>query len=193
MVLLGDTGLLWDSTKEEAKNLEKLGKKKYTTLLIDGAHENFDMLSKYPVTEWNGGKAQVITGNLIHLMRGELYNIGDKKVFVFGGGESLDREMRTPHVTWWEEEIPTVEEMQNGEENLKANDFQVDYIFSHEAPSGFRRFIDSGKYNLNALNVYLETLKEKTTFKKWLFGNYHVNKRVTSQAEAVFDSVIKLD
>lgn len=193
MVLCGDTGLLWDGSKAEQKNLEKIGKKKYTTLLIDGAHENFDILAKYPVTDWNGGKAQVISGSLIHLMRGQVYTIAGKKVFTFGGGESSDREMRTPHVTWWEDEIPTKEEMIDGVNNLDAVDRNVDYVFTHEAPSGFRRFIDSGEYNLNALNVYLEAVREKTKFTKWIFGSYHVNRRISSQCETVFDGVIKLD
>lgn len=193
MVICGDTGFFWDGSKDEQKSLQKIGKKKYTTLIIDGAHENFDLLAKYPVTDWNGGKVQVISGNLIHLMRGQVYTIAGKKVFAFGGGESSDRDMRTPHVTWWEDEIPTKEEMIEGVNNLNAVDRSVDYVFTHEAPSGFRRFLDKGDYNLDALNVYLEAVREKIKFTKWIFGSYHINKRISSQCETVFDGVIKLD
>jgi hypothetical protein len=193
IVVCGDLGLLWNGTKNELRDIEKLGKHKYGILFVDGAHENFDMLSKYPVTEWNGGKAQVLSGNFIHLMRGQIYTIGGKKIFTFGGGESPDREVRTPHKTWWDEELPTMEEMKEGIGNLVANGWQVDYIFTHEAPSGFRRFLESGEYDLNALNVYLECVREKCKYKKWIFGNYHINRKLSAGHEVVFDAVLKLD
>lgn len=193
IVICGDLGLLWSGTKEEYRNLEKLGKHRYGVLFVDGAHENFDLLSKYPVTSWNGGKAQIISGRLVHLMRGQVYTIGGKKIFTFGGGESTDRDMRTPHKTWWQDELPTMDEMKEGINNLVANNWQVDYIFTHEAPSGFRRFLEQGLYELNALNVYLECVREKCKYKKWIFGNYHVNKKITDEYEVVFDDVLKLE
>jgi hypothetical protein len=193
VVVCGDFGLLWNGTKDELRAIEKLGKKKYGILFVDGSHENFDLLAKYPVTEWNGGKAQVLSGNLVHLMRGQVYTIGGRKVFTFGGGESSEREMRTPHKTWWDEELPTMDEMQAGIGNLVANDYNVDYIFTHEAPSAFRRFLEVGEYDLNALNVFLECVREKCKYKKWVFGNYHINRRLSAEHEVVFDHVLKLD
>lgn len=193
IVVCGDLGLLWDGSKSELKNLEKLGKRKNGILFVDGAHENFDLLANYPVTDWNGGRAQVISGGLVHLMRGQIYTINGKKIFTFGGGESPDREVRTPHKTWWDEELPSMEEMQQGVENLVASSWQVDYIFTHEAPSGFRRFLEGGEYDLNALNVYLECIREKCRYKKWVFGNYHFNRRLSAEHEVVFDDVLKLD
>lgn len=193
IVVCGDLGLLWTGDKSELRNIKKLGKRKYNILFVDGAHENFDLLNSYPVTEWNGGKVHVLSGNFIHLMRGQVYTIDGKKIFTFGGGESADREMRTPHQTWWEEELPTMEEMEEGVKNLVDNNWQVDYIFTYEAPSGFRRFLESGEFELNALNVYLECIREKCRYKKWIFGNYHVNRRLSAEHEVVFDNVIRLE
>ncbi len=193
IVICGDFGMIWNGSKEEKKIIEKLSRKKYGILFVDGSHENFDMLSKYPVTDWNGGKAQVISGNLVHLMRGQIYNINGKKIFAFGGGESEDREVRTPHQTWWEEELPTMEEMQGGVQNLVAGGWDVDYIFTHEAPSAFRKFLEVGKYEMDALNVYLECIREKCKYKKWVFGNFHINRHLSNEHEVVFDKVLKLD
>lgn len=193
IIVCGDLGVLWTGDKNERKNVKKLGKRKYNILFVDGAHENFDLLYHYPVTEWNGGKVHVISGNLIHLMRGQVYTIDGKKIFTFGGGESVDRDMRTPHETWWAEELPTMEEMEEGVKNLVANNWQVDYIFTYEAPTGFRRFLESGEFDLNALNVYLECIRQKCVYKKWIFGNYHVNRRLSPEHEVVFDDVITLD
>lgn len=193
IVVCGDFGLIWDGSNSERKTIQKLGRRKYGVLFVEGAHENFDLLSKYPVTDWNGGKVQVISGNLIHLMRGQIYTINGKKVFTFGGGESLDREMRTPHKTWWEEELSTMSEMQEGVQNLVASGWNVDYIFTHSAPSAFRRFLEGGEYDLDALNVYLECIREKCKYEKWVFGNYHINRRLSIEQEVVFDGVLKLE
>lgn len=193
IVICGDFGLIWAGTKDETRSIEKLGRRKNNILFIDGAHENFDMLEKYPVSEWNGGKVQIISGGLIHLMRGQIYEIDGKKIFTFGGGESSDREMRIPHKSWWDDELPSEDEMKTGIKNLVDNDWQVDYIFTHEAPTAFRRYLEGADYSLNALNVYLECIRQKCKYKKWVFGNYHKNHSISQIGEAVFDGVIKLD
>lgn len=192
ILVCGDFGILWDGGREEKKELDRLGRQKYHTLFIDGAHENFDLLESYPVTEWSGGKAQIISGRLIHLMRGQVYTIGGRKIFTFGGGESPDRELRSEHRSWWPQEMPTEAEMAEGVRNLEANDWLVDYIFTHEAPTGFKRLLETGEDGLNRLNVYLERIHERCRFKRWIFGNYHVNKRLSGDTEAIFDQVVRL-
>lgn len=71
LIVCGDFGFLWDGGPKEEKNLKKLGSKKYQILFVDGTHENFDLLDSYPISDWNGGKVQQISGNLYHLMRGQ--------------------------------------------------------------------------------------------------------------------------
>ena len=72
------------------------------------------MLKEYPVTLWNGGYVQKITDSVIHLMRGQVFTIEGKKIFVFGGAESIDKEYRIPGVSWWPQEIPSFKEMETG-------------------------------------------------------------------------------
>lgn len=191
-IVCGDFGFIWDDSKEERKALKYLGERKHSVLFIDGAHENYDMLAKYPVTQWNGGNVQVINGGLIHLMRGQVYTIDGKKIFTFGGGESADREMRATHLSWWEQEMPTMEEMREGVNNLVKNNWEVDYILTHDAPSDFKKFL-GGNDSLNGLNVYLDEINKRCQYKKWIFAMYHRNKHISNTHEAVFDSVIKLD
>lgn len=64
--------------------------KSFTTVFVDGNHENFDRLYSYPVKEWNGGKVHEIRPSVLHLMRGEVFTIEDKKFFAFGGASSHD-------------------------------------------------------------------------------------------------------
>ncbi|WP_246361985.1 metallophosphoesterase family protein [Paenibacillus alba] len=71
VIISGDFGLIWNGDKEDQYWLKWLHKEKpFTTLFIDGNHENHDMLDAYPVEIWNGGKVHRINDSVIHLMRG---------------------------------------------------------------------------------------------------------------------------
>ncbi|MDR3552193.1 MAG: hypothetical protein P4L75_03630 [Clostridia bacterium] len=193
IVICGDFGLIWNGSEQERKIARSLGRKRYKTLFIDGTHENFSLLESCPVTEWCGGKVQVISQNLIHLMRGQVYLINDKRIFTFGGGESVEKEMRVAEKTWWAQEAPSRAEMEEGVENLEACGWQVDYIFTHEAPASLCRLFDSDFEEPNVLNVYLDQINKRCTFKKWVFGSYHRTKQMTGQHNVVFEGVLKLD
>ena len=68
VIILGDFGI-WDDSKREKYGLDWLEKKSFTTLFIDGNHENYDMLDAMPEKRWNGGKVHVIRPTVMHLMR----------------------------------------------------------------------------------------------------------------------------
>ncbi len=71
VIICGDFGGIWDKdreSKEEIFLLDWLDCKSYTTLFVDGNHENFDRLYTYPEEEWNGGKIHRIRDSVIHLM-----------------------------------------------------------------------------------------------------------------------------
>lgn len=192
VLVCGDFGMIWDDSPEEKKLLAKLGKSKHPILFIDGSHENFDLLGHYPVEQWNGGKVQAINDKVLHLMRGQVYTIDGKKIFTFGGGESEDKEMREPGTGWWPQEMPSTDEMREGIENLVANDWQVDYIFTYEAPSSVRRLLVPDTKELNAFHVYLDHVREKCQFVRWIFGNYHCNRRLSTSMDTLYDDVIHL-
>ena len=93
MIICGDFGGIWNyegKSKYEKNNLKRLEKMKFTTLFVDGNHENFNRLYKYPVINWHGGKVHKIFSSIYHLMRGEIYEIDDKIIFSFGGASSHD-------------------------------------------------------------------------------------------------------
>lgn len=50
------------------------------------------MLKAYPVEEWDGGRVQKITDNILHLCRGSLFEIAGRRIFAFGGAESHDKQ-----------------------------------------------------------------------------------------------------
>lgn len=52
VVIAGDFGGLWDGSQKDQYWLDWLNKKPFTTLFVDGNHENFDLLNTLP--EKNG-------------------------------------------------------------------------------------------------------------------------------------------
>ena len=93
VIICGDFGGVWDKGEESPRekwDMNWLEDKPFTTLFVDGNHENFDRLYTYPVEEWHGGKVHKIRDSVIHLMRGQVYEIDGKKFFTFGGAASHD-------------------------------------------------------------------------------------------------------
>ena len=82
--------LLYEESGEEEKILKELDELPFTVLFVSGNHENYDLLEAFPITEWHGGKVQLIFDSVIHLMRGQVYEIQSKKFFTFGGASSHD-------------------------------------------------------------------------------------------------------
>ena len=193
LIICGDFGFIWDGSKKEQRILKKLGKKRYNILFVDGCHENYDLLNKYEVKEWNGGQVRAISGRLMQLMRGNVYKLGDQKLFAFGGGQSDDIDIRRSANTWWKEEIPTVEEINYAMKNLEANGNIVDYIITHEPPAAFKDFLKIDTEQKSEMNTYFDTVKTSCNFKRWFFGKYHINKVIPPQYQAVFDDVIKIN
>lgn len=188
LIVCGDFGFLWDGGKKEQRQLKKLGSLPYTVLFLDGPHENYDRLSQYDITEWGGGRAQVIEGTLIHLLRGEAYTIEGETYFTFGGGESPEHDMRTAGSTWWEEEMPSEWEMLHGLQTLERLGGQVDYIVTHEPSGKANGFL--GGIRLDGVNVYLNQLEESVTFRRWFFGSLHIDKPISKRHLAVFRQVV---
>lgn len=93
VIICGDFGLVFTEDKESKTEtwwLDWLEDKNFTTLFVDGNHENFTRLNAFPVEEWHGGRVHKIREHVIHLMRGEMFNLDGKMVFSFGGARSHD-------------------------------------------------------------------------------------------------------
>lgn len=189
LIVCGDFGFIWDGGEKEQKNLQKLNKKKFQILFVDGTHENYDLLDQYPVTEWNGGKIQRIGDNVYHLMRGQVYTVEGKKIFTFGGGESAEKQMYVEAGKWWEREMPTLDEMREGVKNLRDADMKVDFIITH-APAPRVMYHGAQTNSSNQLEAYFDQLVQQVQFEKWFFGAMHIDRKITSKSYAVFNDVL---
>jgi len=200
LIILGDFGFVWSPEsefeywKEDQDWLDWLEERPYTTLWIDGNHENFDLLEQYPVDTWHGGQVHFIRDHVIHLMRGQIFSLDGRSFFTMGGAYSIDKDVRTPHMSWWPQEVPTAQERAAAEAVLQAADWKVDYVLTHEAPSRTIREIDPDEPYILQPNEYsdwLQTIADKLTFKRWFHGHHHVDrwwdKRFTGLYQEVFD------
>lgn len=215
LVILGDFGLIWSQEESPSEQywLDWLNDKPWTTLFIDGNHENFDRLNSFPVEEWHGGYVHKIRENVIHLMRGYVFDIDGKKCFTMGGAPSHDIRdgvydsfadvpayvahnpyamYRIKHLSWWSEEMPSAEEYIRAEENLASVNYEVDFIFTHETSRSNKMFL--GYYDLQnnddeALAAWLNTLHYKVKYDRWYFGHYHLERVAPDRCECLYSKI----
>ena len=189
VIICGDFGGVWDYSNEEKYWLKWLYKKNFTTLFVDGNHENYNMLNEgFPIVQFSGGNAHKINERLYHLMRGQVFHINGKKIFTMGGASSHDREVRKEGENWWPQEMPSPEEYQIAIDNLNAVDWRVDYVITHCAPHSIQRQIKP-EYEENELTHFLEKTNEALDFKKWFFGHYHVDQIVDGRYFCLFETM----
>lgn len=192
LIICGDFGFIWNGSPEEKKLLKKIGKLPYNVLFVEGSHENYDLLEEYEVSEWCGGKTRLISGRLRQLMRGQVFEIAEKTVFTFGGGQTDDIYELQEGSNWWEREIPSDEELEEGLENLEKSKNKVDFIVTYEPPAKMQDFL-LGNGERNHINTYLNKIYDNVEFKGWFFGKLHLNKLVPPKYRAVYDSIVVAD
>ncbi|MBR6872089.1 MAG: metallophosphoesterase [Ruminococcus sp.] len=192
VLITGDFGFVSDHPDDRISYL-KLRREPFCFCFIDGNHEDHRLLSEYPASGWNGGKAQVIEQNIIRLMRGELYNIEGRTFFCMGGAYSHDKSCRREGYNWFAEEQPSPEQYAHADLTLEACCGRVDYILTHTAPLSVIHELGAVVYEQESvLDNYLEKLRNTVEFQRWFFGHYHTDRELSGGFTAVYDRMIKL-
>jgi predicted phosphodiesterase len=192
VIICGDFGGVWDRGHEEQYWLKWFNNKKFTTLFIDGNHENHQMLNEeFPIVQFCEGKAHKISEKIFHLMRGQVFALNDKKVFAMGGASSHDKEYRKEGENWWAQELPSQQEYQDATDTLELHGWKVNYIITHCAPDSIQRQIKSD-YEVNELTHFLENIKNKLSFDRWYFGHYHVDKQINDKYTCLFERIVAI-
>lgn len=186
MIIVGDFGFIYDGGKGDKFWLDWIESLPWTTCFIDGNHENFSLLNEFPTEIWHQGRIHRIRSNIVHLMRGEIFEIDGLRFFCFGGAPSHDAQYRVSNVNWWQEELPTFEEMNNAKKNLDACDWKVDYVLTHEIYEGhplanrFETNMDNYGPEYFDLKPFLKELEQKLNYRYWLHGHYHLDQIIQS-------------
>ena len=194
LIIAGDFGALWFNDKSDEFFLKEYSKRSFTTLFVDGNHENHDLLDSYPVEMWNGGKVHRVADTIIHLMRGQVYEIDGKAFFTMGGAQSTDVGRRKEGKSWWPREMPSDEEYEEALNNLKKHDFKVDYIVTHCCPEEIVGAQDVFfNRRSNKLTCFLDSLINEyhIEYKAWYFGHYHQDKDI-GDIHCVYNQIVEL-
>ena len=216
VIVCGDFGL-WHDDETERYWLKWLNRKNFTTVFVDGNHENFDRLysDEFPIVDFHGGKAHKIRENIYHLMRGYVFEFDGKKFFCFGGANShdirdgiLDRDdfdsneefmatvrdwdrrwkmFRINHLSWWKQELPTQEELDFGLQTLIQNGNKVDYIISHCCPQEIAS--SCGFREPDVLTQWFNMVAHTVQFDRWYFGHYHNNRQIMSKFIMLYEKI----
>ena len=196
LIVCGDFGYIFSGDKTEKQVIDYLATRRFVTAFVDGTHDNLDRINRARTTYWHGGMVHRIKGNLIHLMRGQIFKIDGNSFFTFGGGESTDKDMRREQGNWWSDEEPTALEMAEGAKILDEAGCNVDYIITHEPPSLVKSamLLRKGSADrVNKLNGYLQEIGNSCKFKHWYFGSLHGDRLITPHHTCVFRKMLAIE
>ena len=173
LVVCGDMGLVWDGSNTDKFWQRWFEDKPFTTLFVDGNHENHPMLAQYPVEEWKGGKVHKVQSHVLHLMRGQVFDIDGTTLFAMGGASSHDKEYRVEGLSWWPEELPSDAESEEAIKNLEANNWQVDLVVSHCTADSVQERLAYWYEHDKLTNFFEAVVHDKLDYRHWYFGHYH--------------------
>ena len=217
VIITGDFGGVWDYGEEndyESAWLDWLDQRNWTTLFIDGNHEDFPRIENYPVIQRYGAPVHRIRDSVCHLMRGYVYTIQNRTFFTLGGARShncavvdpKDPDMkskieeyhkqgvsfiRTKGKDWWPEEIPSEEECRAALNSLSLYGNKVDYIITHECPVEIATQLNP-EYGDYPFSRFLSSLEKTVTYQHWYFGHYHRDSDFDQKHTLLFYEIRKI-
>ncbi len=143
--------------------------------------------------DWHGGKVHRIRSHVLHLMRGQVFELEGYHFFTMGGAKSHDTEdgilepgapdferkllmlqrkprarYRINHISWWAQEMPSEEEYAEARKNLAKVDWAVDYVITHCAPTSIA-LVENRHNEADPLTDFLQEVKERAHYHYWLF------------------------
>lgn len=127
----------------------------------DGNHEDHDALGGLVENE--------VFPNVYYMKRGSVLTLPDNRNVLFiGGALSIDKEYRTPHYDWFEQEVISEKDISS------LPDINIDIVISHTAPLKFVLFDYHYDYKFyDVSRDLLDVVFDKYKPKLWYFGHMH--------------------
>ncbi len=105
------------------------------------------------------------------------------------------RQFRVKGISWWLEELEQDESVyERGLANLAAVDYDVDFVWTHCAPSETQKQL--GYYETDRLTDYLQRVDdafaEHGKAPRWYFGHYHDNKQPEYHKYLLYEQIIRI-
>lgn len=170
IVQVGDFGL-WDHYENGVKYLDMLNEACRRTGVkvywLDGNHENHDRLDWYVQNNPKNYTGHVyIRSHIFYSPRGNTWKWEGKTFMTVGGAVSIDRQRRTPGLSWWVQEKLSVKD-------VMGITTQADYLFTHDCPTNapFRGLFDDPESHMHRqiMNDVGRTVQPKV----WIHGHMH--------------------
>ena len=191
VIIAGDFGGVWFGDSRDDETLDWLERLPFTLAFVCGNHENYDALERYPVAEWHGGKVHRVRPHVLHLMRGQIFELESYRFFTMGGAKSHDTNHRINHISWWRQELPSDEEYIEALQNLERYNWQVDYIITHCAPTSIA-LMGSRHNEADRLTDFLQEVRERAKYHYWLFGHYHDNRAIDEKHILLWEQIVRV-
>ena len=218
VIITGDCGGVWFGDSRDDETLDWLERLPFTLAFVCGNHENYDALERYPVAEWHGGKVHRIRPHVLHLMRGQIFELEGFRFFTMGGAKSHDIEdgilepdtpdferrlmtlqrkprarYRINHISWWAQELPSDEEYDEARQSLDAVGWQVDYIITHEPPASLKDCLGVDVQQRLEIHTFFEDIIKQCQYRKWFFGKCHMDRFIPMKFYAMFEDVLPVE
>lgn len=185
VIILGDAGCNYYKKKKDIFTKQALEKTGFYFYLVRGNHEDRPenvkgMTSIYDEEVSGEVWFEPDFPHIKYFKDGGIYNINNHKTLVIGGAYSIDKWYRLQMgYMWFAQEQLTIEEMTEIEDKVEGQDF--DFVLTHTCPLSwepvdmFLRGIDQSTVD-KSMEAWFNTLKNKITWKVWLFGHYHADR-----------------
>ena len=138
IIQVGDFGI-WDHLGEGVYFLDKLDENSelrgVNWTFVAGNHENYDRLENYALTDGIRDDDNMIKlrDRIRWTGRTNVWEYKGVRLGAFGGAYSIDRYSRTPGISWWPQEMPTLADLYEFEEQV--GDKPLGFLFTHDAPN----------------------------------------------------------
>ena len=216
LLIAGDFGGVGYGDDRDSNGLDFLEQRPFTTAFVSGNHENYDALRAYPPEEWHGGKVRRIRPSVLLLERGQVFELGGKRIFAMGGASGHDirdgilepddplflerfqtlnaqgAPFRVNHRSWWKEELPSEAEYREARTNLEKAGWAVDYIIPHCAPTIIQNALLREFSTPDALTDSLEEVCRQCRFKYHFFGHCHSNLVLQQKYVLLYEQILRL-
>ena len=188
LICLGDFGANFFFNHRDEKLKEKLGKYNFTYFVIRGNHEQRPSFCEAENPElWH---REVYFDNVVYVEnkypyikyaydKPAVYNINGYQTLVLPGAYSVDKYVRLQNGwSWFEQELPTEEEMNDGIKICEEKNNKFDLILSHTCPIMFEptdlflSCVDQSMVD-KTMERYLGQIEYTVDYKTWLWGHYH--------------------
>ena len=186
LIILGDAGIVWSEEECYLREYSLLGP---TVVFLDGNHENFTLLDRFPTVERFGAKVHYLCEGIYHVLRGEILHINGLSFLCLGGATSIDKAYRKEGVSWWNDEHITEKDVRHALDRIAAEGGSVDYVLTHCVPTRIVRKMFG--YSWDDDTDKLESIRGEFSFTHWYFGHYH-DDRTSGNFRCFYNDVLEI-